>query len=95
MHIYHAKIHSWSDGSLSELKCPTSNGQMLIMLHAKGETDFVLNVSASTETRPWARQLGSFPGRGKGFLFLPPTSRLAWGPTQPPIQWVPGTHSHG
>jgi hypothetical protein len=33
---------------------------------------------------------GSIPGRGKIFL-ISTASRLALGPTQPPIQWVPET----
>jgi hypothetical protein len=32
---------------------------------------------------------GSISGRGEGF-FLYPLSRPALGPTQPPVQWVPG-----
>jgi hypothetical protein len=36
----------------------------------------------------------SIPGRGK--IFLSSTeSRLALGPTQPPIQWIPGALSRG
>jgi hypothetical protein len=34
------------------------------------------------------------PGRGKIFLFYI-TSRLALGPTQPPIQWVSGVKQLG
>jgi hypothetical protein len=37
---------------------------------------------------------GSMPDRGKGF-FLAPASRPVLGPTQPPIQWVPGVLSPG
>jgi hypothetical protein len=35
---------------------------------------------------------GSIPGRGKNFIFSI-MSRPALGPTQPPIQWVPGVIS--
>jgi hypothetical protein len=37
---------------------------------------------------------GSIPGGDKGF-FLYPVSRPALGPTQPPVQWVPGVLSPG
>jgi hypothetical protein len=37
---------------------------------------------------------GSSPSRGKIFLFST-TSRPALGPTQPPIQWVPGVKLQG
>jgi hypothetical protein len=40
--------------------------------------------------RPRSRR--SSPGRGKNFLFSM-SSKLALGPTQPPIQWVTGTLS--
>jgi hypothetical protein len=42
--------------------------------------------------RPRGRS--SSPGRVKNFLFFT-ASRLAMGPTQPPIQWVPETLSPG
>jgi hypothetical protein len=37
----------------------------------------------------------SIPGGGWEFFSSPPWSRTALGPTQPPIQWVPGAYSLG
>jgi hypothetical protein len=42
----------------------------------------------------WWRGRGSSPGRVKNFLFST-SSRPVLGPTQPPIQWVPGALSPG
>jgi hypothetical protein len=38
---------------------------------------------------------GSIPGRGKRFFLLSSVSGPALGPTQPPVQWVPGVLSPG
>jgi hypothetical protein len=38
---------------------------------------------------------GSSPSRSQVFFFFTTTSTLALGPTQPPIQWVPGALSLG
>jgi hypothetical protein len=38
---------------------------------------------------------GSIPGRGKGIFPLSSVSRPALGPTQRPVQWVPGVLSPG
>jgi hypothetical protein len=38
---------------------------------------------------------GSIPGRGEIFFSVARVSRPALGPTQPPVQWVPGVLSPG
>jgi hypothetical protein len=47
--------------------------------------------SVGIATKLWAGQQKSWgltPGRGKRFFLFSVTSRLALGPTQPPVQWV-------
>jgi hypothetical protein len=39
--------------------------------------------------------LGFHSWRGVGIFLFTTASRTALGPTQPPIQWVPGAHSLG
>jgi hypothetical protein len=34
---------------------------------------------------------GSIPDEGRGFFSVPSASSRLWGPTQPPVQWIPGT----
>jgi hypothetical protein len=38
---------------------------------------------------------GSIPGRGKSIFPLTAVFRPALGPTQPPVQWVPGSFPWG
>jgi hypothetical protein len=47
----------------------------------------------ATDGRPGDR--GSIPGRGERIFPLASVSRPALGPTQPPVQWVPGVLSPG
>jgi hypothetical protein len=46
--------------------------------------------SVSVVTRLWAGQTGFDSQQGQGVLIFAIASRPALGPTQPPIQWVPG-----
>jgi hypothetical protein len=48
-----------------------------------------------TKVQRWFTDGGSSPGRGWEVFLLTTVSRPALGPTQLPIQWVPGAHSLG
>jgi hypothetical protein len=45
--------------------------------------------------RGWLEGRGAIPGSGKRYFSTTPESRQALGPTQPPIQGVPGPLSSG
>jgi hypothetical protein len=54
----------------------------------------IMGISASIVTDNALDYRSSIPSRYK-MLLLAPASRPALGPTQPPIQWVPGALSTG
>jgi hypothetical protein len=55
-----------------------------------------LHVSRVTQYSVWLRAgRGSIPGRGERIFPLASVSRPALGPTQPPVQWVPGVLAPG
>jgi hypothetical protein len=54
-----------------------------------------LGSSVSTVSDCGLDGLGSIPDRDRGFFPLTSASRPALGPTQPPIQWVPGAPTPG
>ena len=51
-------------------------------------------ISKRVRTAEWSLHHGSIPGKDKRFSSLK-ASRLALGPTQPPLLWIPGAHAVG
>jgi hypothetical protein len=87
-------------------KCTLCNSAFVFGLHAHllQIQTYCLQVSSGGEelcssvslvTMLWAGQPEFNSWQGMGFLLLTTMSRLALGPTQPPIQWVPGALSMG
>jgi hypothetical protein len=53
------------------------------------------SVNIVTRLRAWRPAFDSLHRRGRDFLLFATASRMTLGPTQPPIQWVPGALSLG
>jgi hypothetical protein len=60
----------------------------LLFLWSRGSSDSIVS-NYGLDDRD------SIPDRDRGFFFQPLRPHRLWGPTQPPIQWVPGVLSPG
>jgi hypothetical protein len=69
------------------------NNQLLFMITGlfTSTIPYIASIVADYGLDDW----GSIPDRGRGFFLLASASRPALGPSQPPVQWVPGVLSPG
>jgi hypothetical protein len=88
----------WAVKNLGDKKCKVSTSRFLAT-DSNTRTITVSEPGYRSRYSDWLRDgrprgRSSSPGGSKNFYFSM-SSRLALGPTQPPIQWVPGALSPG